>query len=199
MSQVKISGNASGTGVLTISAPNTDTDRTLSLPDNTGTILTTESSTPPKVPMFHAQRSTSQALTNNTTVEVIFDQENFDSEGWYDHTTGRFTPQTAGYYLITSTVGIDISGNSFSFVSNSFLFNGGTTAVGSGRVFLMRGVADKDEFAGGASNIIYFNGSTDYVSMGAYIIATSGTRTIIGGTTYGQTFFCGHLLREGSI
>ena len=41
MSQVKISGNASGTGVITIAAPNTNTDRTLSLPDNTGTILDT--------------------------------------------------------------------------------------------------------------------------------------------------------------
>jgi hypothetical protein len=39
MSKVKIQGNASGTGVLTISAPNTSTDRTITLPDSTGTIL----------------------------------------------------------------------------------------------------------------------------------------------------------------
>jgi len=41
MSLVKISGNASGTGTLTIAAPNTNTDYTLTLPTNTGTILTT--------------------------------------------------------------------------------------------------------------------------------------------------------------
>jgi hypothetical protein len=40
MSKVAITGNASGTGTLTIAAPNTNTDRTLTLPDNTGTILT---------------------------------------------------------------------------------------------------------------------------------------------------------------
>lgn len=40
MSKVAIQGNASGSGVLTIAAPNTSTDRTLTLPDNTGTILT---------------------------------------------------------------------------------------------------------------------------------------------------------------
>jgi hypothetical protein len=40
MSKVAITGNASGTGTLTLSAPNTNTDRTLTLPDNTGTILT---------------------------------------------------------------------------------------------------------------------------------------------------------------
>ncbi len=38
MSLVKISGNASGTGTLTIAAPNTNTDRTLTLPDATGTV-----------------------------------------------------------------------------------------------------------------------------------------------------------------
>jgi hypothetical protein len=33
MSKVKIQGNASGTGVLTLEAPNTNTDRTITLPD----------------------------------------------------------------------------------------------------------------------------------------------------------------------
>lgn len=40
MSIVKIQGNASGTGILTIAAPNTNSDRTLTLPDATGTVLT---------------------------------------------------------------------------------------------------------------------------------------------------------------
>lgn len=45
MSQVKIQGNASGTGIFTIASPNGNTDRTLTLPDNTGTIITSASST----------------------------------------------------------------------------------------------------------------------------------------------------------
>ena len=40
MSQVKISGNASGTGIFMIASPNSNTDRTLTLPDQTGTVLT---------------------------------------------------------------------------------------------------------------------------------------------------------------
>jgi len=44
MSKVKIEGNASGTGTLTISAPNTNTDRTITLPDGAGEILTDASS-----------------------------------------------------------------------------------------------------------------------------------------------------------
>jgi hypothetical protein len=40
MSLVKVQGNVSGTGTLTIAAPNTNSDRTLNLPDQTGTLLT---------------------------------------------------------------------------------------------------------------------------------------------------------------
>jgi hypothetical protein len=39
MSQVALSGNASGTGTFTIASPNSNTDRTLTLPDATGTLL----------------------------------------------------------------------------------------------------------------------------------------------------------------
>jgi len=41
MAKVKITGHASGTGVLTVTAPNTSTDRTITLPDATGTLATT--------------------------------------------------------------------------------------------------------------------------------------------------------------
>lgn len=38
MSKITLSSNASGTGTLTIASPNTSTDRTLTLPDATGTV-----------------------------------------------------------------------------------------------------------------------------------------------------------------
>ena len=41
MAKVKIQGHASGTGILTVTAPNTSTDRTITLPDATATIATT--------------------------------------------------------------------------------------------------------------------------------------------------------------
>ena len=43
MSKIALSGNASGTGTLTIAAPNTSTDRTLTLPNSSGTMATAES------------------------------------------------------------------------------------------------------------------------------------------------------------
>ena len=43
MSKVVIQGNASGTGNFTIAAPNSNTDRTLTLPDHAGTVLASNS------------------------------------------------------------------------------------------------------------------------------------------------------------
>lgn len=51
MSRIALTPNASGTGTLTIAAPNTNTDRTLTLPDATTTLVGTDAS---------------QALTNKT-------------------------------------------------------------------------------------------------------------------------------------
>ena len=43
MSNIAIKGNASGTGTFTVEAPNSNTDRTLVLPDEAGTVITSVS------------------------------------------------------------------------------------------------------------------------------------------------------------
>jgi len=43
MSQITLSSNASGTGIFTIASPNSNTNRTLNLPDSAGTFATSES------------------------------------------------------------------------------------------------------------------------------------------------------------
>jgi len=45
MSKIKLKSNESGTGTLTIEAPNTDTDKTLTLPTSDGTLVTTDGAT----------------------------------------------------------------------------------------------------------------------------------------------------------
>jgi hypothetical protein len=52
MSKIKIQGNASGTGVVTLIAPNTNTDKTVTLPDSTDTLV---------------GQSTTDTLTSNAT------------------------------------------------------------------------------------------------------------------------------------
>ncbi len=44
MAKLKVQGNASGTGVVTLTAPNTNTDRTITLPDDTQTLIGTNAS-----------------------------------------------------------------------------------------------------------------------------------------------------------
>jgi hypothetical protein len=46
MSRVSLSGNALGTGTFTIASPNSNTDRTLNLPDASGTLLTNSGTEP---------------------------------------------------------------------------------------------------------------------------------------------------------
>ena len=40
MSKLKLQGDAGGTGIFTIASPNSSTDRTITLPDDAGTIIT---------------------------------------------------------------------------------------------------------------------------------------------------------------
>lgn len=55
MSSVSIQGNASGTGIFTIASPNSNTNRTLTLPDSAGTLINT------------APGTTGNVLTSNGT------------------------------------------------------------------------------------------------------------------------------------
>jgi len=45
VSNVRIQGNASGTGTITLQAPNTNTDRTINLPDLSGNLGLTSAGT----------------------------------------------------------------------------------------------------------------------------------------------------------
>jgi hypothetical protein len=62
MSKVAITGNASGAGVFTIASPDSATDRTLTLPDETGTVITTASLNP-------LTSGTAVASTSGTSID----------------------------------------------------------------------------------------------------------------------------------
>ena len=62
MSSIAITGGATGTGVFSLLAPSTSTDRTLTLPDSTGTILSTASTAVVTPAML------TQPLTSGTAV-----------------------------------------------------------------------------------------------------------------------------------
>jgi len=81
MSRVAISGDASGTGTLTIAAPNTNTDRTLTLPDEAGTIITSGSSTAvfPAGSVINVETSTITTNSTRSSATGFADDLVFDS------------------------------------------------------------------------------------------------------------------------
>ena len=64
MSKVTIAGDVNGTGVFTIAAPNGNTNRTLTLPDATGTLVTTASLPNPLT------SGTAVATTSGTAIDL---------------------------------------------------------------------------------------------------------------------------------
>ena len=158
MSQVKISGNASGTGVLTIAAPNTNTDRTLSLPDNTGSIITTASTVTPKVPLLIAYKDDAQqSIANQTFTKVTFNAEEIDTDGWFASST--YTPQQAGYYSVTPHIYFQFLQNQGAIVA---VYKNGAIESRVQQVAIPNALHD---VIVSGNCLIHCNGSTDYIEI----------------------------------
>ena len=165
MSKVALSGNASGTGTFTIASPNSNTDRTLNLPDASGTILTTATpGVPVNGPAFSAFRSGStQAVSAGTWTKVALNAEIFDTASSFDSTTNyRFTPQTAGYYQVSAVAyllsGVAFNGYLSIYKDGSSAKYGSTLVSGSGVVGAVCV----------ASGLVYMNGTTDFLEVYVY-------------------------------
>ena len=171
MSKVAIVGDPSGTGTFTISAPNGNTDRTLVLPDEAGTVLTSASNVAQKgVPIFRATKNaSSQAITVNTSTKVIYDTVVVDSTSSYDSGNSRYTPSVAGYYLVKCSADIGANTNTLSRAQIMIFKNGSNYSsmgpVVSGFVGTEAGSMNVD--------LVYLNGSTDYIETYVYISGTS--------------------------
>jgi len=74
MSKISLKPNASGTGVFSLEAPNSNVDRTLNLPDEAGTVLTNVSD-------IETQVKTATSATGSAPVYACRAWVNFDGEG----------------------------------------------------------------------------------------------------------------------
>jgi hypothetical protein len=92
MSQVKVSGNASGTGILTIAAPNTNTDYTLTLPAETGTVVTTGTTTGISASAISTGTLAAARLPAGSVLQVV---QNTGVNTNYNISTGGSASQTA--------------------------------------------------------------------------------------------------------
>ena len=69
MSKVAITGKAAGTGVFTVASPNSNVDRVLTLPDETGTVITTATTLVPSTTNTSITLGTAVATTSGTSID----------------------------------------------------------------------------------------------------------------------------------
>jgi hypothetical protein len=139
-------------------------------------------------PAFRAYRASDQSISNNTDTKVQLNTENFDTANCFDSTTNyRFTPNVAGYYQFSAI--LNLGGTSVTNAQAHIYKNG---AKATQFVFYAPTSTTLLQVNAALTDLIYMNGSTDYVELYGYISASSGS-SFGGGTT--QAFLAGYLAR----
>lgn len=133
------------------------------------------------IPAFRAVSTGATSVTasnnkvlyaNDSTAGVAWDTANC-----YDTTNSRFTPNVAGYYLISGSV-----------VYASTTYRTGSFIYKNGAQYCPGNFATDN--ASTISALVYLNGSTDYVELWGFSATTQNTQT---GSN--QSFFSGVLVR----
>lgn len=185
MSLVKVQGNVSGTGVFTVAAPNSNTDRTLTLPDATGTVVST-GDTGTVTPTMLSQKLTSGTAVTSTSgtaidftgvpswvkrITVMFDGVSTNGTSIYQVQLGTSSGvQTSSYNGNYSYNGPTNTGAS---ISTGFgIYNDGASNTKTG--FLVINLLN--------NNIWTCNGIiAQLVGVSGYNILTAGSKSL-GGT-----------------
>jgi hypothetical protein len=163
MSKVAIIGNASGTGVFTVASPNSNVDRVLTLPDETGTVITTAG-----VP--------SSAMPAGSVLQVV------------QSYTASTTATTSGTYIdtgLTATITpISTSSNILVHINQ----NGVSKAAGNGGVYGQL-VRDSTALATLAVNVAY-TGETTWNRIGSgWACSYLDSPATTAATTYKTQFY----------
>ena len=132
---------------------------------------------------FRAQRTATQAIAHQTLTTVICNNDStsgwtYDTRNWYDTSTGKYTPQIAGYYWIQGHIGW------LNDITDQIVYTVGLAKNGADAAStFIRNASYQSVTNGGQtsqiSEIVYLNGSSDYVLMNAYH-GNGNSRTIYG-------------------
>ena len=144
---------------------------TLFTSDGNGNLTTVKTN----YPAFEAKLSVQQAVgTNAARNKINFDEEVFDTDNCYDHTTNyRFTPNVAGKYLCHLSVRSgENNGSALKECSSQIRFNG---ASGIYENFLDLTSTAGKSFTPTLVTILEFNGTTDYIEAYAWYESTAFT------------------------
>jgi hypothetical protein len=122
-------------------------------------------------PAFSAERNGAQAISASTRTTILFNNEFYDSDGGYDTSTGKFTPQTAGKYYVSATVMLDSDANSNYHYGFIELYK--NSSVITENVHDDRGNYGRRRTCN-INIIVDMNGSTDFLLVQAFISEAIG-------------------------
>ena len=159
------SAGATGTGSMTIQGPNTNSNQVLTIPDATGTAMVSGN-----MPAFSAYLASSQNVTSTVLTKVAYDTKVFDTNS--NFSSNRFTPTVAGYYQVNVTV-CGQSTATMSVLLGYIYKNGSSYRAGVNLTVTANARA-------AISDLIYMNGTTDYLEVYARVDGT-GTVSFAGG------------------
>jgi len=168
MSKVAVSGNASGSGTFTIASPNSNSDRTLTLPDSTGTIEIFQ-----QLPLFQASASSQAVAANGADSKMSsFGTPTIDNKSWWDAGNQRYIPQIEGWYGV-NVVFTAASTSASIPLAIAMIYKNGSQVIS----FAERS-ANVNALQSFGSWFVYANGTTDYIELwGRNYTATSPTGT----------------------
>lgn len=131
-------------------------------------------------PHFYAYNAAAQSISNGVNTKINCPTEIDDSANCYDTVASRFTPNVAGYYLLVA------GGHNLTYLE---LWKNGVAA--------RRGLQGGGGIGGNVVDIVYLNGTTDYVEFYGFQNHTAGSaNTGTSGLGHSLTFFRGMLVRS---
>ena len=166
MSKIALTPNASGSGTFTIAAPNSNTDRSLTLPDEAGTVLTSASDlsgvtgVPASGTALFSARFNTEAWSSIAAGAIVpFNTENFDSDGVYNTSTYKFTAPADGVYLFWWSIytAENDSDNRFCFFKNDAVYQLSSSTSGA---------------------LTFINGNDDHMQTVSIVIPLASTDTM---------------------
>ncbi len=116
-------------------------------------------------PAFQAYSTPSQSVSSSTNTKATMTNEKFDTAG--NFASSRFTPTTAGYYLLRGAIAYTGAGSK---TFRAMIYFNGSSYTGSNSMSIGPAIANPTVEV---TNIIYFNGSTDYAELYGWSDATS--------------------------
>lgn len=140
-------------------------------------------------PAFSAYASAAQTVTSATPTKVAIDTENFDTNSNFDTSTNRFTPTVAGYYQVNGSLR-GLATTTFTSMTVYIYKNGSNYKRTQLTITYTAGSASQLS----VSDVIYMNGSTDYLELWGNINGT-GTLSFPFGSADSTSFFSAALVR----